>query len=454
MKIHSAVDNIFYASTDESGYTTERLKSTKKNMEPIRRELTEQGYDKTHPMHAIIGYGWGPKDFIPDADHVVIARDPQGKIAGALSHNVFRSEKWLQLKSMRTLPEHKGKGVGEKMVKEMAAHTKELPNGHKYNMFVNGAVPTAIPFYQKMGADFPNPESQSGEWPVEKTQQLANGIRPEPGYVADRSQRKFNPLELINHDEERVSYVYSDLSPVTQDAISRAENDWDTKRQYLTEGTSAPHINNPQFDINGARKFVNDVTDKEGLTYLPVHEHKEDPNISGIGKTPGGAHVMMLSEKHMNPSTILHELTHYKRTVKNGTEEADLDHGPQFNYDYLQMLKAHHPDPNAARVHQRATDYVVKHMTENPEKYPPRPQESDRYRSSSLREMAEAMTVRKSSTSKRSIEDKSPDNPPTSDFAMDPQKKQPDIPDPEDVDSVGTVGSRLTYKPFLNVFGQ
>lgn len=52
------------------------------------------------------------------------------------------------------------------------------------------------------------------------------------------------------------------------------------------------------------------------------------------------------------------------------------------------------------------------------------------------------------------IEDKSIDNPPTTDSAMNPQQEQDSMSDSSDDDGLKTEGSQLTYKPFLNIFGK
>lgn len=194
-----ATDEWFYRLAADNGYTYESMPSLKKHMEPLRKELNAQGMDETHPMHAIIGYSYGPKTFIPNADRTVIARDPNGKIAGALSHDVRRADRELDLQDMRTLPEHKGQGVGEGMVRSMAEHTKELPFSDKYSMRVSGAVPTAVKFYQKMGADFPDDPGyfgSTGHWSPEKTQQLAHGQRPEPGTLHPAFGETSNPAGI------------------------------------------------------------------------------------------------------------------------------------------------------------------------------------------------------------------------------------------------------------------
>ena len=189
--ISHATDDLLYRFAEDSlvpgnsgNYTYENLPMQKRHMSKIQKELFSKGYDETHPMMGIIGYKWGKDTFAPDADRVVVARDPQGNFAGALSHHLWRADRHIGLKDMRVMPEHKGKNVGENLIQGMAAHTNGLPYGHKYEMSVSSAVPTAVKFYQKMGADFPNANSQRGTWTPEKTQQLAKGQRPEPGTIA------------------------------------------------------------------------------------------------------------------------------------------------------------------------------------------------------------------------------------------------------------------------------
>jgi GNAT superfamily N-acetyltransferase len=194
-----AVDAPLSQGGNNGGYTYESMPSQKRHMEKLKKELNEQGMDETHPMHAIIGYKYGPKTFVPNADRTVIARDPNGKIAGALAHDVRRADRELDLRDMRTLPAHKGHGVGEGMVRAMAEHTNELPYSHKYSMRVSGAVPSAVKFYQKMGADFPAEPGyfgSTGLWSLEKTQQLAKGQRPEPGIVHPAFGETSNPLGM------------------------------------------------------------------------------------------------------------------------------------------------------------------------------------------------------------------------------------------------------------------
>lgn len=183
--ITRATDDLFYAAAEGAslgvnGYTYESMPSQKRHMSRLKKELNEQGLDETHPMHNIIGYKYGPDMFIPDADRTVVARDSEGKIAGLLSHDVARSERAFYLRNMRVLPEHQGNQIGENLIKKMAEHTQDLPYGNKYRADIISAVPTAVKFYQKLGANFPT-KSQHGTIPPEKVQQLAQGQRPQPG---------------------------------------------------------------------------------------------------------------------------------------------------------------------------------------------------------------------------------------------------------------------------------
>lgn len=135
----------------EGGGTVDRIEHSKgaigkSRADGLQRELDAQGVPKDSPIRAVVGHRF---------DQLAVARDGKGNIAGALAFS--RDANGVTLVDFRAM--EKGTGVGTALMQHVA---QEALTTSGQRISVSGAVPGAIPFYQRMGMEFYAEKSPSG----------------------------------------------------------------------------------------------------------------------------------------------------------------------------------------------------------------------------------------------------------------------------------------------------
>jgi GNAT superfamily N-acetyltransferase len=130
---------------ESGGAKVEGGNATKARLGDLSKELDAQGVPADHPIRGVIDDSRG--------DQLAIARDPQtNKITGAMAYTrSTRDWHTTYVTDLRTMGKDQGKGVGQALMQHAAQDAAGKKDG---DVFIRGAVQTAIPFYQRMGAHF------------------------------------------------------------------------------------------------------------------------------------------------------------------------------------------------------------------------------------------------------------------------------------------------------------
>lgn len=113
-----------------------------RNISKLEKELTEQGIDDMNPILGVINHV---------GTHTLVYRNPEGKILGAYTIDIDKKE-GVRLLDFRVLGASQRQGVGTKLM-QAAAKIAIDQTAYKTMLHV-GSVGTAIPFYQKHGAEY------------------------------------------------------------------------------------------------------------------------------------------------------------------------------------------------------------------------------------------------------------------------------------------------------------
>lgn len=178
-------------STAPAGGTIELVKTSSANTKALSKEATEQGIDEMAPIRHVLENGGG--------SHVLVSRDPDGKINGALAvrydknYNLGAVDFRVGTKHTEDSQDVQRKGVGTALMTRAAqlALTTKNQELHHY-----GSLSSAIPFYQRLGAEYRLGNTRksfdsSGTMDKEATKALAEG-RPIDKRTPDPGEHKLD----------------------------------------------------------------------------------------------------------------------------------------------------------------------------------------------------------------------------------------------------------------------
>lgn len=123
-----------------------QVKRTSGSLNKLNKELTEQGFPEDSPLRGVILHG---------GDYTLVNRDSQGKINGAYTIGYDKTG-GVTLLDFRAVPERQGTGTALiTAAAKLALTTRDKTMTH------HGSLGTAVPFYQKNGAEYKIEEARS-----------------------------------------------------------------------------------------------------------------------------------------------------------------------------------------------------------------------------------------------------------------------------------------------------
>lgn len=177
------------------GTISEPIKLNSVTTRNLHKELFDQGLRaETNPLFDVIDYVHG--------NRVVIARDKDGKIQGALTYSKERDG--VHLQQIRIETDQKRTGFGTALVQAAAKDALTIKGQDNQVMKAHGTIQEAVPFHQKLGAVFRRDRKDKetgnwdwngyGEYDHEATKTLAEGKKPTDNRIDPNDDSKFDPI--------------------------------------------------------------------------------------------------------------------------------------------------------------------------------------------------------------------------------------------------------------------
>lgn len=226
----------------------ESIKLTATIQKTLNKELDDQGHSADSPIRGVIDHR---------GSLLAIARDPQGRILGAMSYTKDRDN--VSTEDFRVLDEKKG--TGTKIMQHLAqeALTTKDKSINLYN-----ALQTAVPFYQKVGATFkreraynsPNAPyrfSSLGHIKGIDLEQLANGT-PNDRRISVNDNSKFDENNFVVATS---LHTYEFANPYHSPEDGRF---CETEGQQIGAAASDYPVRTNNMDVILGRKVKSDIT--------------------------------------------------------------------------------------------------------------------------------------------------------------------------------------------------
>lgn len=246
-EVHGSIQPSKENPTGKGQPGVSQVKRTSASINKLDKELTEQGFPEDSPLRGVILHG---------GDYTLINRSPEGKINGAYTIGYDKTG-GVTLLDFRAIPERQGTGTALiTAAAKLAMTTKDQTMTH------HGSLASAVPFYQKYGA----------EYQIEKARSIVDGTSIGTGEhfstygtvdkAATKAAAEGHPIDKRTPDPNTTKLDHDQYGNV----VGYNHTQW---KEYSQDGGKTPNrLGDPYVPVEEQIRLIKEAKKRGDFSYV------------------------------------------------------------------------------------------------------------------------------------------------------------------------------------------